>query len=257
MSERIDLNLGSAGRERRPEACAGWALLLVDAAEGLLSEAEQSVLDRHTDACAACAQELAEAQRGAAWLGLLKGQSPEPPPALLNNILARTTGLAGIVLPSSATLPGVRIGGTWMPGGPELSAEAGWASAHEILPSGLEPRTPQATAAHGVSGNDDWLSKWFGAGGGYIPALQPRLAMTTAMAFFSICLTVNLLGFSVHSLRAQALRPAGLQRTVADTGASLVRSFEGIRVVYRVESRVNEWRTANAGRTDIPLDSNQ
>lgn len=101
------------------------------------------------------------------------------------------------------------------------------------------------------------MGLWFGAGGQYVPALQPRLAMTSAMAFFSICLTLNLLGFSFHSVRAEALRPAGIQRTVSDTSATLVRSFEGIRVVYQVESRVNEWRTASTAGNDAPLNNNR
>ena len=73
--------------------------------------------------------------------------------------------------------------------------------------------------------------------------LQPRLAMTAAMAFFSICLTLNLLGFSVRQLDAQTLRNGGINRTVANTGASLARSIHGLKVVYRVQAQVNEMRT--------------
>ena len=78
--------------------------------------------------------------------------------------------------------------------------------------------------------------------GGWAALVQPRLAMTGAMAFFSICVTLNLLGVSVDQLNAQTLRSGGLHRTVADTGASLIRSIQGLRVVYRVESRVSEMR---------------
>ena len=66
--------------------------------------------------------------------------------------------------------------------------------------------------------------------------------MTGAMAFFSICVTLNLLGVSVDQLNAESLRSGSLHRTVTDTGASLARSIQGLRVVYRVESRVSEMR---------------
>jgi hypothetical protein len=90
--------------------------------------------------------------------------------------------------------------------------------------------------------------EWFGLGQGVWASLtQPRLAMTGAMAFFSICLTLNLLGVSVADLNAQTLYKGGLQRSVADTGASLLRSFQGLRTVYRVESHVSEMRAQMNG----------
>jgi hypothetical protein len=181
----------------------------------------------HIAGCPGCAQELADAQRGAAWLGLLKSQAPEPPADLLGNILARTVGQQGLVaelapvpLPSSGYLPA---------GAPE----------------------PRQAGFRGK------LGRWLGLDTAFVPALQPRLTMTAAMAFCSVCLTLNLLGISVHSLQAESFRPAGLQRAVADKGATLVRSFEGIRTVYRVESRVNEFLSASSGQGEAPLGSNR
>ncbi|MGI4828263.1 MAG: anti-sigma factor family protein [Janthinobacterium lividum] len=232
MGHRSDLNVRTGNQTRKLEACSAWSLLLVDAAEGLLSEAEQAVLDRHVSGCAGCARELADAQRGAAWLGLLKGQTPEPPPALLKSILAKTTG-ATASLPSPISLSEPRAAESWPALAPPRPTFVG------------RPDQVRHSSAHNGAGMEGGLGLWFGANGQPVPTLQPRLAMTSAMAFLSICLTLNLLGFSFHSLRAEALRPAGIQRTVADTNASLVRSFEGIRVVYQVESRVNEWRTAS------------
>jgi len=69
---------------------------------------------------------------------------------------------------------------------------------------------------------------------------QPRLAMTAAMAFFSIALTLNLTGVHLSSLHAEDFTPAGLRRTVADTTASLTRTFQNDRTVYQVESRLSE-----------------
>ena len=72
--------------------------------------------------------------------------------------------------------------------------------------------------------------------------LQPRLAMTAAMAFFSLALTLNLMGVRVHNLRVADFTPNGIRRNLADAGASASRQFENMRVVYQMESRMNELR---------------
>lgn len=216
----------------QPEACRHWAVRLSDAADGLLSDTEQTEVDHHVLTCKGCAWELADAQRGAAWLGLLKGHTPEPPANLLSAILEKTSGADALLAKvGAASHDAVATSHAW------------WGVATPVNDRAETPGT--------------WgrLGRWLGIEGGFATILQPRLAMTSAMAFLSICLTLNLLGVSVRSLNAESLRPAELQRTVADTGASLVRSFEGIRMVYRVESRVVEWRTATATQADSPLGS--
>ena len=227
-------------RRDTPEACAAWAALLSDAAEDLLGAGEREALDAHVLTCAGCAWELADAQRGAAWLALLKGHVPEPPAHLLSAILERTSHgeeMAAAIAPES-TVSG--------------ATAAVAAHFHENLPAWRTSETGNAGSgrAQGVLGR---VERWLGLSRDFGSLLQPRLAMTSAMAFFSICLSLNLLGVSVRNLHADTLRPAGIQRTVADTGASLIRSFEGIRVVYRVESRVNEWRTASSAGDDVPM----
>lgn len=232
-------NVNTSGKTKVHSACAAWAALLPDAAEDLLSGAEREALDKHVLTCDGCAWELADAQRGAAWLGLLKGHVPEPPAHLLSSILERTSW--GEENKTAAAESALRQ----LPSLPELAGEQSdvWLSAG-IAPNQLDH----------VSRMRKHLRRWLGLSGVSGSLLQPRLAMTTSMAFFSICLTLNLLGISVRKLPAESLSPAGLQRTVADTGASLVRSFEGNRVVYRVESRVNEWRTASSAGDSLPLE---
>ena len=96
MDFRGQKNFGARVKSgaRREPACAPWAVLLPDAVDGLLSEAEQRALDQHLAGCAGCSEELAAAQRGLAWLTVLKDQAPEPPAGMLANILAQTTGYA-------------------------------------------------------------------------------------------------------------------------------------------------------------------
>ncbi len=227
MLDRNEFGLGEKGRERRPAACIAWAELLPDAAEGLLNETEAKALDMHVASCASCAQELADARRGVAWLGLLKDHTPEPPAALLGSILAKTTGAEGATLhPAAGAIAATPVGvGVALPPGAVLGS---------------------ASALGGFSLARTRFGRWLGLDKVYVPALQPRLTMTAAMAFFSICLTLNLVGLSAQSVHAQTLRPGGLQRVVAGKSASLLRSLQGFRAVYRMETRVNEWLTASA-----------
>lgn len=221
-------------------ACADWGALLPDAAEDLLGEAETRALGMHIKGCAGCAAELAEARRGAAWLTLLKEHTPEPPRDMVASILARTTGDPSLshamaepsapLAPATGTIPGI---------------------SPEALPPWL---TPARSAGASDVPSPTWsrVSRWLGLEARYLPALHPRLTMTAAMAFLSICLTLNLLGVSVTHLQAQELQTSNLQRAVEGKGETLLHSLGGLRVVYRVESRVNGWLMANATQGSAP-----
>jgi anti-sigma factor RsiW len=206
--------------EQRPTACAVCETMLPEAVDGMLSDAEQGAFDKHVAGCVECARELAEARRGAAWLSMLKSQAPEPPAGLLAKILAETTGAAQHDVRAVAT--------------PAPSVPA-WQPA--IVPvAGSRPgSTPQWAAFRRFWSN-------------LLPTestrvlFQPRLAMTAAMAFFSIALTLNLTGVRLRDLRASNFTPSALKRTVADMDASATRTFQNNRAVYQVESRLSELR---------------
>jgi hypothetical protein len=87
--------------------------------------------------------------------------------------------------------------------------------------------------------------------------LQPRLAMTAAMAFFSIALTLNLTGVRLSSLRASDLKPSSLKRTAYETKARVVRYSDNLRVVYELESRVHDLQRSSDddGSTSTPAPS--
>ncbi len=74
--------------------------------------------------------------------------------------------------------------------------------------------------------------------------LQPRLAMTAAMAFLSIALTLDLTGVRLQDLRASDLRPSSLKRDFYSANARVVQYYEGLRVVYELESRVHDLQSA-------------
>jgi hypothetical protein len=223
--------------------CAQCEAMLADALDGTLAANQQERMDAHVAGCGLCSQMLADARRGAAWLEMLRTPRPEPPATLLEQILAATSGTQ------------VTLAGRAVPRGVEHAGFAG--------------------AMHGVAGGVAVVAPGFapGAGSSYsnvVPfraraasvlrnsslgqiALQPRFAMTAAMAFFSIALTMNLTGVHPLSLRASDLRPSSLKRSFTDADARVVRYYEGLRVVYELESRVHDFE--GAAGNDIPAGS--
>jgi anti-sigma factor RsiW len=195
--------------ENKPIECAVCEAMCPDAVDGTLTAAEQRVFERHVAHCPSCAKELEEAQRGAAWLGMLKGHTPEPPAALLAKILAETTGTedAKDAMPEFVRALPVR------------AVAPAWAltSVLRKVVDVFRIETARKT-------------------------FQPRMAMTAAMAFVSVALTLNLTGVKLKSLRASDFTPSGLRRNVVEVGASAARNFQNNRLVYQVESRVSELR---------------
>jgi hypothetical protein len=215
--------------EDRPAACAVCETMLPEAVGGSLSEAEQSAFDKHVAGCVECARELAEAKRGAAWLSMLKSQAPEPPAGLLAKILAETTGT--IQQDTSTVAAPVSSQTAWQP------------LAHPVA----------ATPHRGLA--NQWAAfrkQWSGLllTQSMQVMFQPRLAMTAAMAFFSIALTLNLTGVRLRDVRASDFTPSAIKRTVADADASATRMFQNNRAVYQVESRLSELRS-----DDVPDDA--
>ena len=223
---------GVEGFDEHPAACVVCEAMLPEAVDGTLSEAEQRAFDMHVAGCVACSRELNEAQRGAAWLGMLKSQTPEPPAGLLAKILAETTGAvqygsSTVVAPVLAAAPfGAQAANPW---GQRVvagsSASSRLLAFRRSLAEVFSIESARAT-------------------------FQPRFAMTAAMAFFSIALTLNLTGVRLRDLRAANFTPSGLMRTAADVNASAVRTFQNNRAVYQVESRLSELRSDDgpAGR---------
>jgi anti-sigma factor RsiW len=203
--------------EGRSGACSVCEAMLPEAVDGMLSETEQSAFDKHVAGCVECARELAEARRGAAWLSMLKSQAPEPPAGLLAKILAETTGAAqNHVIPAAAP--------ALIPARP-----AGAPAVVELQKGFADQRPPLRKRWDGFLATNSARIMF-----------QPRLAMTAAMAFFSLALTLNLTGVRLRDLRASNFTPSAIKRTVADMNASATRKFQNNRAVYQVESRLSD-----------------
>ncbi|HZZ39242.1 MAG TPA: anti-sigma factor [Acidobacteriaceae bacterium] len=75
---------------------------------------------------------------------------------------------------------------------------------------------------------------------------ETRLLMTVAMAFFSIALTLNLIGVKVSDLRLADLKPSTIGSTISrqfySARGSVVRYYDNLRFVYQLESRMRELR---------------
>ncbi len=121
---------------------------------------------------------------------------------------------------------------------------------HRILAAttGREP-TRDVVAA----GRPSWAERMRG----YLPqalhpVLQARFGMSLAMAFFSLTIVFNLAGITSRDLRKADLRPTSLRdeavRTYYETQARVVKYYENIRLVYEIESRVRDLRSAGEGK---------
>jgi hypothetical protein len=243
----------TAGKERsNPLDCAAVELWLAESAEEMLPPTVAEQLHAHARGCAACQEKLAQARRGREWLLVLKQESVEPPVGLVAKILAQTS-LAG-TLGAAGTLAAASDTSVL-----DIASDA----------SGMNP-----------GAGDDGVSAKATAGGKrgrnskevpYIPGedpaarsipawqhssvvvlrrtfIEPRLALVAAMAFFSIALTLNLMGVRLTSLHAADLAPRNMHRAVTrqyvEANARVVRYYENLRIVYEVEARVQQLRRA-------------
>jgi hypothetical protein len=216
--------------------CADCEAMLADALDGTLTHADRSAVDLHLLGCPACSAMFADAQRGAAWLEMLKSPRPEPPAALLDRILAQTS--------ESKTAPAPRlvsprpVPSNSLLGLPALPLRSLADAGISLSASNVLPFRSRVAAAFSLRSIGQTL-------------LQPRLAMTAAMAFFSIALTLNLTGVRLSKLHASDLRPSSIKRSIAEANAHVIRYYDNLQVVYELESRVNDLRSSDTN-TDLP-----
>jgi hypothetical protein len=73
---------------------------------------------------------------------------------------------------------------------------------------------------------------------------QPRFAMSFGMAFFSLSVALSVAGVKPSDIKQADLSKNGLRRTYYTTTARVVKYYENIRLVYEIESRVQEFKKA-------------
>jgi Putative zinc-finger len=189
-------------------ACGQWEILLPDALDGHLTPEEEAQFQEHMAACPACTALYAESRKGREWLEFLAPE-PEIPAGLVDRILAKTGPGHAQALP---------LAGMPMP-----------------MPAGGVP-IELLTAKWQKPGFMGFVSRF----------AEPRLMMTGATAFFSIALTMNMLGVRLTSLRLSDLRPTAMrsfmERQLTMASVPIIRYYDHLRFVYEVESRVRELR---------------
>jgi hypothetical protein len=220
---------GNLGGPANPQHCAQFEAMLADALDSTLSATDQATFDLHLAGCTNCSTMFADARQGYAWMEMLKSPRPEPPTALLERIIAQTSGQAAQAAAAALNKPPIVLGSTdrlrtpaTLPGRPTLvpAAIAQPAFSTNVLPF----RTRIAHAFRSVGQT----------------MLQPRLAMTAAMAFFSIALTLNLTGIRLSALRVSDLKPSNIMRSASQAKMRVVQYTDNLRVVYELESRVRD-----------------
>jgi anti-sigma factor RsiW len=83
-----------------------------------------------------------------------------------------------------------------------------------------------------------WIDPWMQ------PLLQPRLAMGMAMTVLSFSMLARCTGTPVQHIQAADLNPskvlANLEDRVLRTRDRVLKNYDNLRVVYEIESRLNE-----------------
>jgi len=121
---------------------------------------------------------------------------------------------------------------------------------HNVLAATIGRVEEAAPAAHAREG---WWNRFLAGlrqGGG--PVLQPKFAMSFAMAFFSISLVLNLSGVKIGDLRHLDLSPNAIMRGAYEAQGRVVKYYQNIRFVYEIESRVQELKRATTPEESNP-----
>jgi putative zinc finger protein len=121
---------------------------------------------------------------------------------------------------------------------------------HNVLAATIGRVQEAAPAEHAQAG---WWNKLLaGLRQGSGPILQPKFAMSFAMAFFSISLVLNLAGVKIGNLRHLDLSPGAIVRGAYEAQGRVVKYYENIRFVYEIESRVQELKRATTPEESNP-----
>jgi hypothetical protein len=85
-----------------------------------------------------------------------------------------------------------------------------------------------------------WLSRWFA------PVLQPRVAMGMAMTVLSFAMMGKFAGIEVRQLKPSDLNPvavySSVENKVVNGWGKAVKYYEGLKFVFEIQSRLEEWR---------------
>ena len=242
--------------------CAAVEQWLAESAENSLPAETMEKLRTHAAGCASCQEKLAQTRRGREWLLVLKQESLEPPADMVARILARTSmagapGTADSVAPVSDQRAATSSTRSGFENARNLRAK-------DVLPvyaggvvapvyadrQRLESTPADFRPGHGAGRSLSSAPAWQRNTVVVLrrTLVEPRLAMVAAMAFFSITLTLNLMGVRLTNMHPADLAPSNMRRAAsrqyAEVNARVARYYENLRIVYEVEARVQRLRRA-------------
>lgn len=127
---------------------------------------------------------------------------------------------------------------------------------HNILAATTHVESKIKAGTPALASGPSW---WQRATSSLTPAfaamMQPRLALTAAMAFFSISMLMNVAGVSWRDVKNLDLRPSAITQSASlqyyETTAKVVKYYENIRFVYEFETRVRELKKAATSEEQI------
>ncbi len=136
----------------------------------------------------------------------------------------------------------VEAGQHWLKSLAEVEAPANLVNNILAATSGIQSYRLQETAAgHEASLAErirEWVDSLFAPV--WSTVRQPRFAMSFGMAFFSLSVALSVAGVKPTDLQHADLSRTGLRRTYYTTTARVVKYYENIRLVYEIESKVQE-----------------
>lgn len=142
-----------------------------------------------------------------------------------------------------------KAGMDWLKVLPEVEPPANLV--HNILAktTHVESKLNAGASAQAVAASPGWWQRaTAGLKPGFAALMQPRLAMTAAMAFFSISMLMNVAGITWKDLKHLDLRPSAIGTSASiqyhETTAKVVKYYENIRFFYEFETRVRELKNA-------------
>lgn len=75
---------------------------------------------------------------------------------------------------------------------------------------------------------------------------QPRFAMGFGMAFFSIMMLLDVAGIQLRSIRWVDLRPSAIVTAYYGATGKVVKYWENLRFIYKIESQIRDLKNAAA-----------
>jgi hypothetical protein len=103
---------------------------------------------------------------------------------------------------------------------------------------------PQSGIAAHVANSQAWLNRVLQKI--FSPVLQPKFVMGAMMTLLSLSMLTRCAGPPQHPLTAADLDPVRLWESLDDrvhrTWVRTVKAYESMRLVYEVQSRVDEWK---------------